>query len=727
MLVRHRRRRLLRPPVRRQDRHDRQLRRRLVLRLHPEPRGDDLGRLPAAREIPMLNVHGIDRLRARLPGGRSGGSSWRAPSAARARSTSPSRRRSRTSRRGRSSTRSQYVPAACARRPRHAADDACRHDRRRRRRTGPATGRPLRPPRTRRRAAARAAARASRCSSPSAPPSPGRPGSKLVPRHGGHPTGSATWTWIFLGCELGALAAVPRRALAAPLPAAAARRRRRGRRRGDQLAPLGAPLLLSTDAWTYWDYGRIAAVHHESPYRRRRRARSRAIRPSRTSAPAGGTRRRSTGRCSRSRRSRSALAAGSSASAAAWIYKVLGALAVLASTALWRSLLARGGRSRARSWAGTRCSRCTSPAAATTTPGWRRSCSRRSCSRRAAASQAAGAAWAAAVFVKWVPLLFLPLRALEARATGRRVGTSASAITAIVVPSSRRWRYGTGLARRPRAAGAQREPGDAVLDPAPTAGPRDAARGRARTAVVGVFAAAYCGCCWEAPAAVPRLGLAARALAPRDAVARGLVRGRGRPARGGRGGPSRRRCSRSRSACYLVPQTVPALAGSRRRRKTSTPSSLEHELPGRVPPQAQTSCDGRRHRRDPVGVARLRLVGRDPGRVLEIREAEHAPASREMGAERVRRADDGTRRDRGRAARAGDPVVRGHVRGAPAASRRRERARQNGSAPRSLVRRRSEARTTRPASGTARPRPAPRDERGPEDACADERGIAPAV
>ena len=30
--------------------------------------------------------------------------------------------------------------------------------------------------------------------------------------------------------------------------------------------PLAGPLLLSTDAWTYWEYGRIAAVHDGNPY-----------------------------------------------------------------------------------------------------------------------------------------------------------------------------------------------------------------------------------------------------------------------------------------------------------------------------------------------------------------------------------------------------------------------------------------------------------------------------
>src|SRR5207237_1622857 len=32
------------------------------------------------------------------------------------------------------------------------------------------------------------------------------------------------------------------------------------------LAPLAAPLRLATDACTYWDYGRIAAVHDANPY-----------------------------------------------------------------------------------------------------------------------------------------------------------------------------------------------------------------------------------------------------------------------------------------------------------------------------------------------------------------------------------------------------------------------------------------------------------------------------
>ena len=33
-----------------------------------------------------------------------------------------------------------------------------------------------------------------------------------------------------------------------------------------QLVPLFSPLLLSTDAYSYWAYGRVAAVHDENPY-----------------------------------------------------------------------------------------------------------------------------------------------------------------------------------------------------------------------------------------------------------------------------------------------------------------------------------------------------------------------------------------------------------------------------------------------------------------------------
>src|SRR5262249_14851005 len=106
-----------------------------------------------------------------------------------------------------------------------------------------------------------------------------------------------------------------------------------------------------------------------------------------------------------------ALAAGSSADAAAWIYKSLGAAAVLAACALagrlashrafavafvgWNPLLALqfagGGHNDA--WIAA----LVLAALAFAVAGRR---------------QAAGVAWAAAALVKWVPLVLLPLRAL---------------------------------------------------------------------------------------------------------------------------------------------------------------------------------------------------------------------------------------------------------------------------------------------------------------------------
>jgi hypothetical protein len=47
--------------------------------------------------------------------------------------------------------------------------------------------------------------------------------------------------------------------------------------------------------------------------------------------------------------------------------------------------------------------------------------------------QLAGVGWSLSVLVKWVPILLLPLRALEARATGRRVAHLGFAVTTVVV------------------------------------------------------------------------------------------------------------------------------------------------------------------------------------------------------------------------------------------------------------------------------------------------------
>ncbi len=263
--------------------------------------------------------------------------------------------------------------------------------------------------------------------------------SELVPLNGGHPLGIERWTWIFLGCEIGAFVAYglgllliervgARLAVVAGIAAAI------------QLAPLGAPLLLSTDAWTYWDYGRIAAVHGANPY-----TKTPDDFPHDPAFHYVGTGWLDTtsvyGPGFTLASEPLALADGSSADAAAWTYKAIAAAALLAATALatflarrkafacafvgWNPLLALhfagGGHNDA--WMAA----FVVGALALGATGRR---------------QLAGVSWAAAVFVKWIPLLFLPLRALEARAQNRKVGHLGFAAAAIVLTAAATWRYG---------------------------------------------------------------------------------------------------------------------------------------------------------------------------------------------------------------------------------------------------------------------------------------------
>lgn len=255
----------------------------------------------------------------------------------------------------------------------------------------------------------------------------------------GRPTGDRSWAWAFLALSAAAFACYAlgvagisrwggRAALAAWLAA------------GIQLAPLAAPLLLSTDAWTYWDYGRIAAVHGGNPYVEVPAdfARDPAF-------PWVGAGWRETpsvyGPAFTLASEPLALAASESADAAAWLYKTLAAAAVLAAAALaarvsrrkvlawafvgWNPLLALhfGGGGHNDAWMAGLVVGALALAAS---------------GRR----QLAGSAWAVAALIKWVPLALLPLRALEARATGRRVGHLGFATAAAVLVGLASWRYG---------------------------------------------------------------------------------------------------------------------------------------------------------------------------------------------------------------------------------------------------------------------------------------------
>ena len=330
-------------------------------------------------------------------------------------------------------------------------------------------------------------------------------GSTLVPRNGGRVTGDDKWAWIFLGCAIGAFVAyvlglfLLRRAgdgLVTVAACAAA----------IQLAPLAAPLLLSTDAWTYWDYGRIAAVHAANPYADvpadfRRDA----------AFPYVGVAWRHTtsvyGPAFTLASEPLALADGESADAAAWTYKTLAAAAVLAATALatflarrrafacafvgWNPLLAIhfAGGGHNDSWMAA----LVVGALALSALGRR---------------QLAGVSWASAILVKWIPLVLLPLRALEARAKGRKIGHVGFAVAAAAIVGAATWRYGLHWlsAFGPLASNAAQETRFAIPHRLEQLGLPHAAA-IATTAVA--FAAAYVWLVREAARGRARLGVAA--------------------------------------------------------------------------------------------------------------------------------------------------------------------------------------------------------------------------
>jgi hypothetical protein len=283
--------------------------------------------------------------------------------------------------------------------------------------------------------------------------------STLVPRDGGHPTGDALWARLFLGVLIAAFALyvlawfVLRQhevSLRVVLPLAVA----------IQIAPLFAPLLLSTDAWTYWDYGRIAAVHGESPY------------DTPPNVFPGDPAFAWTGTAWRDETSAygpaftlasEPLARTSSPDLAAWTYKSIAAACALAAVVLAARLSRR--RALACVLVGWNPLLAVHLAGGGHNDAWIAALVLGALGAGATGKrQLPGVLWAAAIFVKWVPLLFLPLRALEARATGRRVGHLGFAAGVIVLASLASWRYGTSWlgAIGPLARNANRETGYAL-------------------------------------------------------------------------------------------------------------------------------------------------------------------------------------------------------------------------------------------------------------------------
>lgn len=197
-----------------------------------------------------------------------------------------------------------------------------------------------------------------------------------------------------------------------------------------QLAPLAAPLLLSTDAWTYWAYGAVAN-EGGNPY-----VDPPASMPDNPALPWMGAAWVDTttvyGPLFTMVSQPLARMAGDSEVVAGWQYKSIAAAAAVAATLLaarharrralaaafvgWNPVLAvhlaGGGHNDA--WIGA----LVVGALALDAAGRR---------------QLPGVLWVAAIAVKWLPLVFLGLRALEARATRRAVGLAGFAAAAAFV------------------------------------------------------------------------------------------------------------------------------------------------------------------------------------------------------------------------------------------------------------------------------------------------------
>ncbi len=329
-----------------------------------------------------------------------------------------------------------------------------------------------------------------------------RPDSPLVPRNGGDVSGTAPLFFVLLlaafSTYLIALLAIRRAApstRAVVVLAAAI-----------QLVPLAAPLLLSTDAWTYWSYGWIGARGGGNPYDD-----APETFPANPALPYMGNAWVGTtsvyGPAFTMASEPLAIVAGDSDGVAAWTYKALAAGAALAAALLagrlarrrafaialvgWNPLLAvhlaGGGHNDA--WVG-----------ALILAALALSASRR--------LQGAGALWAIAIGVKWVPVLFLALRAAETRATGRPAANRGLVGTAAVIVLGATLLYGGAwpFAVLPLAGNVALETSYAIPHRLEQAGLPDAV-------TLGLAATAFlCGLAWlarEAGRGRARLGLAA--------------------------------------------------------------------------------------------------------------------------------------------------------------------------------------------------------------------------
>jgi hypothetical protein len=207
-----------------------------------------------------------------------------------------------------------------------------------------------------------------------------------------------------------------------------------------QLAPLAGPLLASTDAWTYWDYGRLAAVHDANPY-----VDHPAAFPGDPALLAMGSRWREEtsvyGPAFTLVSEPLARAAGDSRSAAAWEYKTLAALAALVAAVLASRLARRA--ALAAAFVGWNPVLAVHFAGGGHNDAWVGALTLAALTLAAARRwNASGVSWVLAIAVKWVPIVFLGLHLLESRARRRPIGVAGLVSCAALVAAVASWRYG---------------------------------------------------------------------------------------------------------------------------------------------------------------------------------------------------------------------------------------------------------------------------------------------
>ncbi len=238
-----------------------------------------------------------------------------------------------------------------------------------------------------------------------------------------------------------------------------------------QLAPLAGPTLLSTDAWTYWMYGRVGAVHDGNPYADPPSAYANDV-----AYAAMGSSWHDTpslyGPLSTMGGELEARVAGDDPGRAAWLYRAAAALAVLGTAALAASLAIR-------------------PAFAAAFVGWNPLLALHfgggghndaammllALGALALAARSrpnlAGAAWTAAIAVKWAAAAFFALWALDRVRRREPIGIVGVAAAAAAIAAAATARYGSawldafgGLssqARRTGSLGASKWLGDLGL------------------------------------------------------------------------------------------------------------------------------------------------------------------------------------------------------------------------------------------------------------------------